>query len=59
MATDHNTEPVGGQYDQDEARRIQKKQGGHHLPPRDDEPAMDDTDRNSDRIIKPSRIHRT
>jgi|1185.fasta_scaffold2010372_1 hypothetical protein len=28
---------------------------GHHLPPRGDEPAMDDTDRNSDQIITPDK----
>jgi hypothetical protein len=37
--------------------RIQKKQGGHHYPPRpEDGPPMDDTDRNTDKIIKPSRL---
>lgn len=45
--------------DQAEAERIQKKQGGHHLPAHpDDGPPLDDTDRNSDRIIKPVRLHR-
>jgi hypothetical protein len=38
--------------------RIQNKQGGHHLPPRpDDGPPLDDTDRNTDKIIKPSAVH--
>jgi len=42
--------------DKREERRIQEKQGGHHLPPRpDDAPPMDDTDRNSDKVIKPSQ----
>ncbi|WP_442237673.1 VOC family protein [Rhodopseudomonas pseudopalustris] len=39
-----------------ERRRIQNKQGGHHWPPRaDDGPPLDDTDRNTDKVIKPSR----
>jgi hypothetical protein len=43
--------------DPDERDRIQKKQGGHHYPPRpEDGPPMDDTDRNTDKIIKPSRL---
>lgn len=46
--------PASGTED---AERIQHKQGGHHLPPHDDAPALDDTDRNTDKIIKPSRIH--
>jgi len=33
--------------------RIQKKQGGHHLRSQDSQPPLDDTDRNTDRIIKP------
>ena len=37
-------------------QRIQAKQGGHHWPPRaDDGPPLDDTDRNTDKVIKPSR----
>ena len=41
--------------DRDEQRRIEEKQGGHHLPPRgDDPPPLDDTDRNTDKVIKPS-----
>jgi hypothetical protein len=43
--------------DPGERERIQKKQGGHHYPPRpEDGPPMDDTDRNTDKIIKPSRL---
>jgi hypothetical protein len=43
--------------DPDERERIQKKQGGRHYPPRpEDGPPMDDTDRNTDKIIKPSRL---
>jgi hypothetical protein len=43
--------------DKEDRERIQKKQGGHHYPPRpEDGPPMDDTDRNTDRIIKPSRL---
>jgi hypothetical protein len=43
--------------DPNERERIQKKQGGHHYPPRpEDGPPMDDTDRNTDKIIKPSRL---
>jgi hypothetical protein len=43
--------------DPDERERIQRKQGGHHYPPRpEDGPPMDDTDRNTDKIIKPSRL---
>jgi len=45
-----------GDKQPDDKQRIQHKQGGHHLPPGDDEPALDDTDRNTDKIIKPSRI---
>jgi len=42
--------------DKAEEKRIQDKQGGHHMPPRpDDGPPMDDTDRNSDKVIKPSQ----
>jgi hypothetical protein len=52
-----NRDQPGGPSAQDDKQRIQHKQGGHHLTPGDDEPAMDDTDRNTDKIIKPSRIH--
>src|ERR1700721_2695831 len=39
-----------------ERKRILEKQGGHHYPPRpDDSPPMDDTDPNTDKVIKPSR----
>jgi hypothetical protein len=39
----------------EEQERIQKKQGGHHMPPRpEDGPPLDDTDRNTDKVIKPS-----
>lgn len=42
--------------DKAEEKRIQEKQGGHHWPGNaDDPPAMDDTDRNTDKVIKPSR----
>lgn len=42
--------------DRDEEKRIQEKQGGHHMPPKaDDGPPLDDTDRNTDKVIKPSR----
>jgi hypothetical protein len=34
---------------------IQKKQGGHHLLSTDDTLPLDDTDRNTDKIIKPSQ----
>jgi hypothetical protein len=41
--------------DKAEEERIQKKQGGHHMPPRpEDGPPLDDTDRNTDKVIKPS-----
>jgi hypothetical protein len=44
------------QLDEAERKRIQDKQGGHHYPPRpEDGPPMDDTDRNTDKVIKPSR----
>ena len=33
--------------------RIQEKQGGHHLRSQEPQPPLDDTDRNTDRIIKP------
>jgi len=46
----------GSDPSDDEKQRIQKKQGGHHLPPRpEDGPPLDDTDRNTDKIIKPSQ----
>jgi len=42
--------------DRTEEKRIQKKQGGHHVPPKpDDGPSLDDTDRNTDKVIKPSQ----
>ena len=42
--------------DKADEKRIQEKQGGHHLPAReDDPPPLDDTDRNTDKIIKPSQ----
>lgn len=45
--------------DKVEEQRIQEKQGGHHMPPRaDDDPPLDDTDRNTDKIIKPSQNKR-
>ena len=39
----------------DEKRVREKQQGGHHLPPNTTENPMDDTDRNSDKVIDPSR----
>jgi hypothetical protein len=51
-----NAMPRQDQLDEAERKRIQDKQGGHHYPPRpDDGPPMDDTDRNTDKVIKPSR----
>jgi hypothetical protein len=41
-----------------EKERIQEKQGGHHYRSGDQEPALDDTDRNTDRIVKPSENKR-
>ncbi len=36
--------------------RVQRKQGGHHMPPKqDDGPPLDDTDRNTDKVIKPGQ----
>lgn len=35
------------------SQRIQRKQGGHHLRSQEPQPPLDDTDRNTDRIIKP------
>jgi hypothetical protein len=35
--------------------RIQEKQRGHHLPPHATENPVDDTDRNSDKVIKPGQ----
>jgi hypothetical protein len=49
---------AGGEDNLSEAerKRIQEKQGGHHYPPRpEDGPPMDDTDRNTDKVIKPSQ----
>jgi hypothetical protein len=48
---------AGGENNLSEAERnrIQEKQGGHHYPPRPENgPPMDDTDRNTDKVIKPS-----
>jgi hypothetical protein len=48
---------AGGENNLSEAERnrIQAKQGRHHYPPRpEDGPPMDDTDRNTDKVIKPS-----
>jgi hypothetical protein len=41
--------------DEKGAKRVQEKQGGHRLPPNAREDAMDDTDRNTDKVIKPSQ----
>jgi hypothetical protein len=47
---------IGMPDDKDEQKRIQEKQGGHHMPPRpNDGPPMDDTDRNTDKVVKPSQ----
>jgi hypothetical protein len=49
---------TGGEDNLSEAerKRIQEKQGGHHYPPRPEGgPPMDDTDRNTDKVIKPSK----
>lgn len=54
MATETDKSKAG------ERERIQKKQGGHHMPPHpDDGPPLDDTDRNTDKVIKPSGHHGT
>jgi hypothetical protein len=46
---------AGTDLSEEERKRIQEKQGGHHyLPGKDDGPPMDDTDRNTDKVIKPS-----
>jgi len=56
MATKKSGVNVMVPTDKDEQRRIQEKQGGHHMPPHpDDGPPLDDTDRNTDKVIKPSR----
>jgi hypothetical protein len=39
----------------DEKRSQDEKPGGHHLPPKATENPMDDTDRNSDKVIEPSQ----
>lgn len=45
--------------DREEERRIQDKQGGHHLAPEpEDGPPLDHTDRNTDKIIKPNQNRR-
>lgn len=53
------TEILGAPYatpDHEEKKRIQQKQGGHHMPPRpEDGPPLDDTDRGTDKIIQPVR----
>ncbi len=42
-----------------EKKRIQQKQGGHHMPPRpEDGPPLDDTDRGTDKIIQPTQRDR-
>ena len=41
-----------------EKERIQEKQGGHHYRSPEEEPALDDTDRNTDKIIKPNENRR-
>ncbi len=55
--TQHQTIPAtAADPSEEEKQRIQKKQGGHHMPPRpEDGPPLDDTDRNTDKIIKPSQ----
>ena len=56
------TEVLGGPQpvaEKAEKERIQKKQGGHHMPPEpNDGPALDDTDRNTDKVIKPNENKR-
>lgn len=45
---------AAGLSEKAEERRIQDKQGGHHLPPAPgDGPPLDDTDRNTDKVIEP------
>jgi hypothetical protein len=52
------TEILGAPYatPNEEKKRIQQKQGGHHMPPRpEDGPPLDDTGRGTDKIIQPVR----
>lgn len=59
LATEVTGVSAAESADKAEARRIQEKQGGHHMPPSpDDGPPLDDTDRNTDRIIKPGENKR-
>jgi hypothetical protein len=45
--------------DKKEKKRVQEKQGGHNMPPKTDDGApLDDTDRNTDKIIKPKENKR-
>lgn len=56
---DNGQEPLPSPAAQSEKQRIQRKQGGHHMPPQPgDGPPPDDTDRNTDKIIKPKRNRR-
>lgn len=38
-----------------EEERIQKKQGGHHYRSSREDAPLDDTDRNTDKVIKPQQ----
>jgi hypothetical protein len=59
VVADDPQEPLPSPTAQSEKQRIQKKQGGHHMPPQaTDGPPLDDTDRNTDKIIKPKRNRR-
>jgi hypothetical protein len=41
--------------DKRDETRVPDKQEGHHLPPNPTENPMDDTDRNTDKVIDPSQ----
>ena len=41
--------------DKKDEKRVPEKQDGRHLPPNAPEHPMDDTDRNTDKVIDPSQ----
>jgi hypothetical protein len=47
--------PIKDNQNQIPEQQKQRSEGGHHLPPHATENPMDDTDRNSDKVIKPTK----
>jgi hypothetical protein len=59
VAPDDRKEPLPSPTAQSEKQRNQKEQGGHHRPLQPgDGPPLDDTDRTTDKIVKPKRSRR-